>query len=122
MAGAFSLVVVLAVTFVGGSEGAESADRPPPSALELAPAAQATCGEHTFANLNATTINNEGIALPYPSYINVSGVLGTVQRVRVTLNNFTHYYPRDVDVLLKAPSGRKVFSCRTWATIPTPLS
>lgn len=43
----------------------------------------------------------------YPSPINVTGEVGVVQRVSVTLNGFSHAFPADVDVLLVSPSGRK---------------
>lgn len=44
----------------------------------------------------------------YPSPILVSGEVGVVQRVSVTLNGFSHAFPSDVDFLLVSPSGRKV--------------
>jgi subtilisin-like proprotein convertase family protein len=43
----------------------------------------------------------------YPSPIAVSGVVGVVERVSVTLNGFSHAFPSDVDMLLVSPSGRK---------------
>jgi len=43
----------------------------------------------------------------YPSPITVSGEVGVVQRVSVTLNGFSHAFPADVDFLLVSPSGRK---------------
>lgn len=43
----------------------------------------------------------------YPSPINVAGEVGVVQRVSVTLNDFSHAFPADVDFLLVSPSGRK---------------
>jgi subtilisin-like proprotein convertase family protein len=43
----------------------------------------------------------------YPSPITVSGQVGVVQRVSVTLNGFSHGFPSDVDILLVSPSGRK---------------
>jgi len=48
-----------------------------------------------------------GIAAPYPSTINVSGMsrsLGTGFRVR--LKNYSHTFPADVGVLLVSPSGQ----------------
>lgn len=43
----------------------------------------------------------------YPSPITVSGEVGVVQRVSVTINGFSHAFPADVDFLLVSPSGRK---------------
>jgi subtilisin-like proprotein convertase family protein len=43
----------------------------------------------------------------FPSPIVVSGEVGVVQRVSVTLNGFSHAFPSDVDLLLVSPSGRK---------------
>ncbi|HEX7176093.1 MAG TPA: proprotein convertase P-domain-containing protein, partial [Pyrinomonadaceae bacterium] len=45
---------------------------------------------------------------PYPSAINVSGVTGTVSKVSARLNNFSHTFPGDVDVLLVGPGGQKL--------------
>ena len=46
-----------------------------------------------------------GTATPYPSNINVAG-LGTVQKVTVTLNNLSHTFPDDIDILLVGPQGQ----------------
>jgi subtilisin-like proprotein convertase family protein len=43
----------------------------------------------------------------YSSDIAVSGVVGVVERVSVTLNGFSHAFPGDVDILLVSPTGRK---------------
>jgi len=59
----------------------------------------------TFTNNAAIAILDDTSALPYPSSITVSGVTGTLARVTATLLNFGHTYPKDVDVLLVAPSG-----------------
>jgi Ca2+-binding RTX toxin-like protein len=62
--------------------------------------------------------NSDGITIPattssppgdpYPSSINVSGLLGTVGKVTVTLSNVTHGWPDDVDILLTAPNDQGV--------------
>ncbi len=44
---------------------------------------------------------------PYPSNIGAAGLTGSVTNVRVTLNNFSHTFPSDVDVLLVGPGGQK---------------
>lgn len=62
----------------------------------------------TFNNTNRITINNELAATPYPSVINVANLGGTITKVTVTLTNFTHTFPDDVDVLLISPSGERV--------------
>lgn len=44
---------------------------------------------------------------PYPSQITVSNMTGLVESVRVTLSNFSHRFPDDVDVLLVGPQGQR---------------
>ncbi len=69
----------------------------------------------SFTNSTAITITDCPSPCPasgqaaslYPSPITVSGEVGVVQRVSVTLNGFTHAFPSDVDFLLVSPSGRK---------------
>lgn len=68
-----------------------------------------------FTNATAITITDCPNPCPasgqaatlYPSPIVVSGEVGVVQRVSVTLNGFSHAFPADVDFLLVSPSGRK---------------
>jgi Ca2+-binding RTX toxin-like protein len=57
---------------------------------------------------NGAPINTEGVANPYPSSINVSGLLGTVGKATVTLSNLTHTWPDDIDILLSGPGGQAV--------------
>jgi subtilisin-like proprotein convertase family protein len=59
-------------------------------------------------NSGAISIPNVGSASPYPSEINVSNQEGLVTGVQVTLFNFSHNSPDDVDLLLVAPNGKKV--------------
>jgi hypothetical protein len=47
-----------------------------------------------------------GISNPYPSTIPVSGLSGTVSDVNVTITGFNAARPRDIDVVLVAPSGQ----------------
>ncbi len=68
----------------------------------------------TFSNPTAIVIPAAGTgaatgspANPYPSNIIAGGLTGTVANVRVTLNNFSHTFPGDVDVLLVGPGGQK---------------
>lgn len=61
-----------------------------------------------FSNTNRITINDNTSASPYPSAIDVANMGGTITRLTVTLTNFVHSYPDDVDVLLVGPSGERV--------------
>ncbi|HEU0012010.1 MAG TPA: tandem-95 repeat protein [Verrucomicrobiae bacterium] len=59
-----------------------------------------------FTNVISVIINDEAIAAPYPSTIQVSGLTAAVFRVRVTLTNLAHTYPDDLDILLVGPEGQ----------------
>ena len=68
----------------------------------------------TFSNSNSISIADRssntsppGTGSLYPSNINVSGMSGTVTRVRVSLNGLTHTYPDDLDFLLVSPNGQR---------------
>ncbi len=75
---------------------------PLPPAVFTFPLPQTT----TFQNPNYITIPDIGMASPYPSAINVTGVTGTVGRVTATLNNLSHTFVSDIDVLLVGPAGQ----------------
>ncbi|MBE9264447.1 S8 family serine peptidase [Microcystis sp. LEGE 00066] len=60
-----------------------------------------------FSNPNPITIPNIGSSTPYPSTINVSGLSGNINSLKVTLTNLSHTYPDDIDVLLVGPTGTK---------------
>lgn len=62
----------------------------------------------TFSNTNRITINDDAPANPYPSTVDVASMGGTITGVTVTLANFTHDWPSDVDVLLVGPAGERV--------------
>lgn len=64
----------------------------------------------TFTNPQSIIINGdtEGPASPYPSPINVSGLNGTIAKVTATLNNMSHTFPGDLDILLVGPQGQNV--------------
>ncbi|MBP7829161.1 MAG: S8 family serine peptidase [Kiritimatiellae bacterium] len=62
----------------------------------------------TNQNAAAIAINDNAAASPYPSTISIAGLVGTVSKVVVTLNGFSHTYPEDVDVILVSPDGEKV--------------
>ncbi|HKP68862.1 MAG TPA: Ig-like domain repeat protein [Pyrinomonadaceae bacterium] len=60
---------------------------------------------------NSTTINipdNPTVGSPYPSTIAVSGLVGTISSVSVTLNGFTSPRPSNLDFLLVGPGGQKL--------------
>jgi len=65
-------------------------------------------GTVTFFSSAAITIADVGAGTPYPSTINVSGLGGTISQLTVTLNNLSHTWPNDVDILLVGPAGQKV--------------
>lgn len=70
----------------------------------------------TFTNTGIITIpagapgnTAAGIASPYPSALNVSGLPASGAKVRsVTLNGVTHTFPDDIDILLRSPNGTNV--------------
>ena len=65
----------------------------------------------TFSNTGSILIpagapgTTSGPANPYPSTLNVAGLSGTITNLTVTLNDFSHSFTRDVDVLLVGPTG-----------------
>ena len=68
----------------------------------------------TFSNPASITILDTprigGIApsSPYPSTINVAGVVGTVAKVTATVKGLSHTFPGDIDMLLVGPGGQKL--------------
>jgi subtilisin-like proprotein convertase family protein len=82
------------------------------AALILAAATQTTA--QSFSSSAAIKIPRgepavtRGPADVYPSEIAVSGIVGPVTSITVTLSNITHSYPTDLDLLLESPSGRTV--------------
>jgi subtilisin-like proprotein convertase family protein len=85
-----------------------------PITLALATVALATvsfasnAADLTFSNTTSISIPDVGLGNPYPSTINVSGVTGTTTNVTVTLNNYSHTFSNDVEILLVAPTGQKI--------------
>src|SRR5918992_4243720 len=78
------------------------------SAVGVLVAAQAAAAQTTFSNTTPIVIPDSGPATPYPSPINVSGLSAAVTDVDVTLNNVTHTFPDDIDVLVVGPQGQNV--------------
>src|SRR5579859_6700201 len=64
-------------------------------------------GQLTVTQSNPITINDDAPATPSPSVIDLgkSNILGSVEKVSVTLNNLTHSYANDVGVLLVYTNG-----------------
>jgi uncharacterized delta-60 repeat protein len=58
----------------------------------------------SFTNPALIVINDNTMASPYPSMINVSGVGGTLIKATVTLTNVWHKSPGDIDALVVAPN------------------
>jgi subtilisin-like proprotein convertase family protein len=84
-----------------------------------------------FSNAAPITIPASGTgaaigapAAPYPSSIVVSGAPTTITKLTMTIKNFTHTFPDDVDLLLVSPTGRKmiVMSDAGGSTIATNLN
>jgi len=63
--------------------------------------------ERILTSTTPITIRDNNTADPYPSTLHVDGFSGTISKLTVTLNGFTHTYPDDVDVLLVSPDGSK---------------
>lgn len=62
----------------------------------------------TFTNPAAITINAAGAATPSPSNIVVAGGPASINVMSVTLNNISHTWFNDVDILLVAPNGESL--------------
>jgi len=56
---------------------------------------------------NTSGTNPPAKATPYPATINVSGFFGNASKVTASLNNLSHTYPDDIDILLVGPLGQK---------------
>src|SRR5436190_878812 len=63
------------------------------------------CGTTTFSNTAGISIPDSGAAAPYPSNIAVA-LGGTITKVTVRLNNLSHTFPSDIDMLLVGPGGQ----------------
>jgi virginiamycin B lyase len=73
--------------------------------------ARITTGDNPFAFTAPGPITlpqNHGVGSPYPSTLDVSGLQGTVKRVRVRLNGLFAQSPEEVKALLVDPGGRAV--------------
>ena len=61
-----------------------------------------------FSNTALITIPTSGTGTPYPSTINVAGIIAPIGQVRVTLYNINHTYPDDIQVMLVSPDDQAV--------------
>ena len=61
----------------------------------------------TFSNTNRITFSNNSIASLYPSSISVSGIIGTISSLTVTLKGFSSSAPSNLDMLLVGALGQK---------------
>lgn len=61
-----------------------------------------------FTNSTPIVIRDATSADPYPSVVTVTGVSAPIASASVTLNNVTHDWLEDVDVLLVGPTGTNV--------------
>jgi subtilisin-like proprotein convertase family protein len=77
--------------------------------VSAAPKAEKKGGKtihRTFSSAGVITINDNQEADPYPSTIEVSGLKKSkVTDVNVTLLDFSHDFPANVDIVLRAPNG-----------------
>jgi hypothetical protein len=62
----------------------------------------------TFANTGPILMNGPMTATPYPATMNLKCLLGTVQKMTVTLSNLGHAFPDDIDIMLAGPNGKTV--------------
>ena len=67
-------------------------------------------GAYVATQSSPTSIPDSGTANPYPSTIDLtkSNILGSVEKVTVTVNGVTHPYAPDVGMLLVGPNGKAV--------------
>jgi len=62
---------------------------------------------YAFRTLATVAIPPFGAGTPYPATLAVSGIAGPVTKVTATLNDLSHTYPGDLDILLVGPGGQK---------------
>jgi subtilisin-like proprotein convertase family protein len=74
----------------------------------LAPLPATAGAATTFENPAAITIPDSGNASLYPTTVAVTGMRGPVADVDVVLDNISHGFPDDLDILLVSPQGTKV--------------
>src|SRR6185436_13154858 len=65
-------------------------------------------GTARFINPSGMTIPPEGVADLYPSQIHVSGMNGSVTKLVLSIDKFSHARVQDVNMLLVSPQGQSV--------------
>lgn len=65
-------------------------------------------GDGVGSNTGSITINDNSVASPYPSAIDISGLNGQIADLRVTIFGYSHTFTGDTRILLVSPSGRGV--------------
>jgi hypothetical protein len=78
------------------------------AAITVATFVPAAAGAAQQADGGRIAIPEQGTARPFPSIIVASSVVGTVQKVTVTLRGVTHSCPIDLDIQLTSPNGTRV--------------
>jgi subtilisin-like proprotein convertase family protein len=61
-----------------------------------------------FSSSTSITIPSSGLATPYPSTINVTGLPANAVLTNVVVRGISHTFPADIDMALRAPSGDQV--------------
>ncbi len=95
-----AVAVIVAVILVVASLGGDGTGPGPSPTQSVGPSPPTS-----LANGEPIQIPRFGTASPYPSPIEVSGLIGVVTDVDVTLTGFTHGFADDLDVLLVGPTG-----------------
>lgn len=62
----------------------------------------------TRAVITKAKIQNVAAGNPYPSLLEVSGLVGSVHALQVGLNDLTHAAPADLDIMLFGPQGQRL--------------
>jgi subtilisin-like proprotein convertase family protein len=99
-----ALAPILAVTVASTSHA-----QPPLAGAEGS--SDAVAGQGTWCNADRITapgVGSVGVAAPYPSTITVDGAGNTTTQVTVQLDDFSHTWPRDLDVMLVGPTGQNL--------------
>ncbi len=67
-------------------------------------------GQYSVTQSAPITINDAATASPYPSsiYLTNANLIGSIERVTVTVNNLSHPYAPDIGMLLVGPGGQAV--------------
>ena len=81
----------------------------------------ASAADHVFSNSGSIAINDNVAANPYPSTINVTGLSGNIENVRVTLNGISHTWVGDLNIVLVAPGGQKIALMQRVGIAPGPV-